>query len=81
MAPPDMQGEHRAGRRHVRSTAHLVSLGLVPFFLFATAFEVLYSMINDAGHAPRNIVLPTRLIPRESCGCHPDAATAPWLVG
>jgi hypothetical protein len=38
-------------------------------------------MINDAGHAPRNIVLPTRLIPRESCGCHPDAATAPWLVG
>jgi LacI family transcriptional regulator len=49
--------------------------------LGATAFEVLYSMINDAGHAPRNIVLPTRLIPRESCGCHPDAATVPWLVG
>ena len=49
--------------------------------LGATAFEVLYSMINDAGHAPRNIVLPTRLIPRESCGCRPDAATAPWLVG
>jgi len=36
-----MQSEHRAGRRHVRSTARLVSLGLVPFFLFATAFEVL----------------------------------------
>jgi LacI family transcriptional regulator len=49
--------------------------------LGATAFEVLYSMINDAGHAPRNIILPTRLIPRESCGCHPDAATPPWLVG
>jgi LacI family transcriptional regulator len=49
--------------------------------LGATAFEVLYSMINDAGHAPRNIILPTRLIPRESCGCHPDAAAPPWLVG
>jgi LacI family transcriptional regulator len=49
--------------------------------LGATAFEVLYSMINDAGHAPRNIVLPTRLVPRESCGCRPDPATPPWLVG
>jgi LacI family transcriptional regulator len=49
--------------------------------LGATAFEVLYSMINDAGHAPRNIVLPTRLVPRESCGCRPDPATPPWQVG
>ncbi len=49
--------------------------------LGATAFEVLYSMINDAGHAPRNIILPTRLVPRESCGCRPDPATPPWLVG
>ncbi len=49
--------------------------------LGATAFEVLYSMINDAGHAPRNIVLPTRLVARESCGCRPDPATPPWLVG
>ena len=49
--------------------------------LGATAFEVLYSMINDAGHAPRNIVLPTRLVPRESCGCRPDPAMPPWLVG
>ena len=49
--------------------------------LGATAFEVLYSMINDAGHAPRNIVLPTRLVPRESCGCRPDPARPPWLVG
>jgi LacI family transcriptional regulator len=49
--------------------------------LGATAFEVLYSMINDAGHAPRNIVLPTRLIPRESCGCRPDPATPLWHVG
>jgi LacI family transcriptional regulator len=50
--------------------------------LGATAFEVLYSMINDgAGHAPRDIVLPTRLIPRESCGCRPDPATPAWQVG
>jgi LacI family transcriptional regulator len=49
--------------------------------LGATAFEVLYSMINDAGHAPRDIVLPTRLVSRESCGCHPDPATPPWLAG
>ncbi len=49
--------------------------------LGATAFEVLYSMINDAGQAPRDIVLPTRLIPRESCGCRPDPATPPWQVG
>ena len=49
--------------------------------LGATAFEVLYSMINDAGHAPRNIILPTRLVPRESCGCRPDPATPLWQVG
>jgi LacI family transcriptional regulator len=49
--------------------------------LGATAFEVLYSMINDAGHAPRDVVLPTRLVPRESCGCHPDPAAPRWLVG
>jgi LacI family transcriptional regulator len=49
--------------------------------LGATAFEVLHSMINDAGHAPRDIVLPTRLVPRESCGCRPDPATSLWHVG
>ena len=49
--------------------------------LGATAFEVLYSMINDAGHAPRDVVLPTRLVPRESCGCHPDPPASRWLVG
>jgi putative spermidine/putrescine transport system permease protein len=36
-----MQSEHPAVRRHVRSTPRLVLLGLAPFFLFATAFEVL----------------------------------------
>lgn len=49
--------------------------------LGATAFEVLHSMINDAGHALRDIVLPTRLVPRESCGCRPDPATSLWHVG
>jgi LacI family transcriptional regulator len=37
--------------------------------LGATAFEVLYSMINGDEPAERDIVLPTRLVVRESCGC------------
>jgi LacI family transcriptional regulator len=47
----------------------------------ATAFEVLYSMISDAEPAQRDVVLPTRLIPRESCGCPPDPATPTWRLG
>ena len=47
----------------------------------ATAFEVLYSMISDAEAAQRDVVLPTRLIPRESCGCRPDPATPAWRLG
>jgi LacI family transcriptional regulator len=47
----------------------------------ATAFEVLYSMISDAEPAQRDMVLPTRLIPRESCGCPPDPATPTWRLG
>jgi LacI family transcriptional regulator len=47
----------------------------------ATAFEVLYSMISDAEPARRDIVLPTRLIPRESCGCRPDPAAPAWRLG
>jgi LacI family transcriptional regulator len=34
-----------------------------------TAFEVLYQMINRERPADRDVVLPTRLICRESCGC------------
>jgi LacI family transcriptional regulator len=34
-----------------------------------TAFEVLYSMINREAPADRDIVLPTELIRRQSCGC------------
>jgi LacI family transcriptional regulator len=34
----------------------------------ATAFDVLYSMISGTGSDP-NVVLPVRLMLRESCGC------------
>jgi LacI family transcriptional regulator len=37
--------------------------------LGATAFEVLYSMINRETPATRDVVLPTTLIRRRSCGC------------
>jgi LacI family transcriptional regulator len=37
--------------------------------LGATAFEVLYSMINRETPASRDVVLPTTLICRRSCGC------------
>jgi LacI family transcriptional regulator len=46
--------------------------------LGATAFETLYSMITDGGRAREDIILPTRLIRRESCGCPPETtALAP----
>jgi LacI family transcriptional regulator len=35
----------------------------------ATAFDVLHSMISKGAPAERDVVLPTRLILRESCGC------------
>jgi LacI family transcriptional regulator len=43
-----------------------------------TAFEILYSMISreQTGPAERDIVLPTRLVCRESCGCQPGAVPA-----
>jgi LacI family transcriptional regulator len=40
--------------------------------LGATAFETLYSMITDGGPVRDDIILPTRLIRRESCGCPPE---------
>jgi LacI family transcriptional regulator len=46
----------------------------------ATAFEVLYSMISAAEPAQRDIVLPTQLIPRESCGCPPDPVAPQWRL-
>jgi LacI family transcriptional regulator len=47
----------------------------------ATAFEVLHSMISAAEPAQRDIVLPTQLIPRESCGCRPDPVAPAWRLG
>jgi LacI family transcriptional regulator len=41
----------------------------------ATAFDVLHSMISHGDPAERDVVLPTRLIVRESCGC-PSRSTA-----
>jgi len=43
--------------------------------LGVTAFETLYSMIADAGQPRPDIILPTRLILRESCGCPPETMT------
>jgi len=42
----------------------------------ATAFDVLHSMISNGVPPERDIVLPTRLIVRESCGC-PSAPAPP----
>jgi LacI family transcriptional regulator len=52
----------------------------------ARAFEVLHSMITaDSGGSaptlggePTDIVLPTRVIRRESCGCPPDSQPSVW---
>ena len=44
--------------------------------LGATAFEVLYSMIDRETPADRDIVLPTTLIRRQSCGCDADVRHA-----
>jgi LacI family transcriptional regulator len=37
----------------------------------ATAFELLHSMIISGAVPERDVVLPTRLVVRESCGCPP----------
>jgi len=53
----------------------------------ARAFEVLHNMItadsggsapSDGGDELPDIVLPTRLIRRESCGCPPDSQPPVW---
>ncbi|HJY72851.1 MAG TPA: LacI family DNA-binding transcriptional regulator [Streptosporangiaceae bacterium] len=41
-----------------------------------TAFDVLYSMLNHETPPVRDIVLPTELIRRESCGCADPAGAA-----
>jgi LacI family transcriptional regulator len=40
----------------------------------SSAFDVLHSMISGVAGPERDIVLPTRLIVRESCGCAPSAS-------
>ena len=46
--------------------------------LGATAFEVLRSMIGNHEPANRDVVLPTRLIRRESCGCASETPPPSW---
>jgi LacI family transcriptional regulator len=46
--------------------------------LGATAFETLHSMISRAEPRGRDIVLPTRLVIRESCGCPPASTQPSW---
>jgi len=48
--------------------------------LGATAFEVLRSMISNREPVSRDLVLPTRLIRRESCGCPSDPALPAWRL-
>ena len=44
----------------------------------ATAFDVLHSMISDGAPAERDVMLPTRLIVRSSCGCPSPPTSPPW---
>jgi LacI family transcriptional regulator len=46
--------------------------------LGTTAFEILHSMISNGQPADCDVVLPTRLIRRESCGCPPDLVPPAW---
>jgi LacI family transcriptional regulator len=55
--------------RHLRTS--LTSVRQPIREMGATAFEVLYSMISREQPWSRDIVLPTQLICRESCGCRP----------
>jgi LacI family transcriptional regulator, galactose operon repressor len=48
--------------------------------LGATAFELLRSMIGDGEPAERDVVLPTSLMRRASCGCAPGTAPTGHLA-
>jgi LacI family transcriptional regulator len=46
----------------------------------ATAFDVLHSMISNGASDERDVMLPTRLIVRASCGCPSPSTSPPWRV-
>ena len=46
----------------------------------ATAFDVLHSMISKGASDERDVMLPTRLIVRASCGCPSPSTSPPWRV-
>jgi LacI family transcriptional regulator len=60
--------------RHLRISLTTVRQPIRP--LGTAAFEVLYSMLNRDPLPARDIVLPTELIRRESCGCPAPADQA-----
>jgi len=59
--------------RHVRPQLTTIRQPIAD--LGATAFELLRSMIGSHEPAEHDIVLPTRLMRRESCGCPPQAGS------
>jgi LacI family transcriptional regulator len=64
--------------RHLRTSLTTVRQPIKQ--LGTTAFDVLYSMLNREPLPARDIVLPTELIRRESCGCPApaDRADVAW---
>jgi LacI family transcriptional regulator len=55
--------------RHLRTSLTTVRQPIRE--LGTVAFELLFAMINRERPASRDVVLPTRLVRRESCGCAP----------
>jgi LacI family transcriptional regulator len=46
----------------------------------ATAFDVLHSMISKGAVPEHDVILPTRLIVRASCGCPAQLTSPAWRV-
>jgi LacI family transcriptional regulator len=44
----------------------------------AAAFDLLHSMISSGAPAQRDLMLPTRLIVRASCGCPAPSTSPAW---
>ena len=49
--------------------------------LGATAFELLESLVRNGQPEPRDVILPTRLIRRQSCGCAVTPTSASPAAG